>query len=204
MDNIFTVCMIVGILIPLCSFLLGNIFHAFDAAVDGILDLFNVGFDFDLCVDIGGTNLCVLPLSLQSLSVGAAVYGSVGKFLYTGDNLIFTNVVAGGSAYLIATAIQTMIGKLKKIENTTYTKEDLLLFDAKVVNSITKGGYGSVSITTYDGITTTYPAKALHDGEYIKQDSIVRVDHFGDNIAYVIPKTEEDDDELLKKKYDKK
>lgn len=197
MERIYTICLVAGFCIPLISLIVGGIFDVFEGIMDGILNLVDFGIGVDVSIGICGIDFCILPFSLQCLSAGAVIFGGVGKIMYNGHNLILVNAVAGVSGYLVAVMFQSLIHKLKKIENTTYAKEDLLLFDGKVINSIMKGGYGSVSVTTFDGITTKYPAKALNKEDYIKQDTIVRIDHFDKNIAYVKVKEADDDGKLL-------
>ena len=63
--------------------------------------------------------------------------------------------------------------------------EQLLLYDAKVINTIVANGYGSISVTTLDGITSSYPAKAEEGSISIRQDSIVSIVRFDKNIAIV-------------------
>lgn len=199
MEKIYMICLVVGFCVPLFSLIIGGLFDIFEGLLDGIFDLVDVGVGVDLCIGICGIDFCILPFSLQCLSAGSVVFGGVGLLLYDGSNLVMTNAIAGGSGYVVAVLLQTFIHKLKKIENTTYAKEDLLMLDAKVVNSIVKGGYGSISIATYDGISTVYPAKACNEDEYIKQDTIVRLDHFEKNVAYVRVKETEGDNVLESK-----
>lgn len=199
MDRIYTICLFAGVCIPLLSLIIGGIFDIFEGVLDGILDLVDLGIGIDISIGICGIDFCILPFSLQCLSAGAVVFGGIGKIMYNGHNLILVNIVAGVSGYLVAVLFQSLIHRLKKIENTTYAKEDLVLFDAKVINSIVKGGFGSVSVTTLDGITTKYPAKALNKEDYIKQDTIVRIDHFDKNIAYVKVKDADEDETILQK-----
>lgn len=198
MDRVYTICLIVGFCIPLCSLILGGIFDFFEGVLDGIFSLMDIGIGFDVCIGICGIDFCLLPFSLQCLSAGSVVFGGVGLIVYNGHNLVLANVIAGTSGYFVAVLMQTLVHKLKHIENTTYAKEELVLFDAKVINSIVKGGFGSISVTTYDGITTKYPAKALNEEDYIKQDTIVTIDHFEKNIAYVRAKESDTDGRLLK------
>jgi len=196
MDRIYTICLVVGICIPLFSLILGGIFDFFEGILDGIFNLMDIGIGVDICIGICGIDFCLLPFSLQCLSAGSVVFGGVGKILYHGQNLVFSNTIAGISGYFVAVLMQTLVHKLKHIENTTYAKEDLVFFDAKVINSIVKGGFGSISVTTHDGITTKYPAKALGGKDYIKQDTIVVIDHFEKNIAYVRVKESDEDEKL--------
>lgn len=197
MERIYTICLIAGLCIPLVSLIIGGIFDLFEGILDGIFNLVDVGVGMDLSIGICGIDFCILPFSLQCLSAGAAVFGGIGLIFYSGSNLLLVNCIAGGSGYLVAVLFQSLIHRLKKIENTTYAKEDLVLYDAKVVNSIVKGGFGSISITTFDGITTIYPAKAMDEKEYIKQDTIVKIDHFDKNTAFVRAKESDDKGMLL-------
>lgn len=184
MEKVFLIFIVVGFVIPLITLIFSGIADFFD----GIFDFFD--FDLDAGFEIGDTTICLLPLSIQSICTGFMIYGLIGTLFYNGDNLLMVNLIAIGFAYLAAVTIQTLIRKLRKVENTTYSKEQLLLFDAKVIHTIVEGGYGSISITTYDGITSTYPAKALNPELRIPQDSYVTVVEFQDKVAIVKLKDE--------------
>ncbi|WP_066720020.1 hypothetical protein [Clostridium sp. Marseille-P299] len=181
MDRVYTICVAIGFGIPLLSLVLGKVFDFLDGIFDGIFDLLNFDFSFD----IGDTSVCFLPFSIQSICGGLLIYGTVGKLFYNGHNAVIVNIIAVGLGYLIAVILQTMIHKLKKVENTTISMEQLLLYDAKVINTIVANGYGSISVTTLDGITSSYPAKAEEKDVSIKQDSIVSIVRFEKNIAIV-------------------
>lgn len=177
MDKVYTVCIGVGFIIPLLSLILGKVSDVFD----GIFD----GFDFNPSFEIGDTSLCFLPFSIHSICSGLLLYGAVGKTFYNGNNAITVNIIAGVLGYLIAVIIQTFMYRLKKVENTTVSMEQLLLYDAKVINTIIANGYGSISITTMDGITSSYPAMAEQKDVQIRQDTIVSIVRFEKNIAIV-------------------
>ncbi|SFR68962.1 hypothetical protein [Anaeromicropila populeti] len=181
MDKIYFICIVVGIAIPAITLIIGEIFDVFD----GIFDAVDSGFDFNLSFHIGGIEFCYLPFSLQCVSAGLLIFGCMGKIFYNGHNTVVVNIAAGAAGYVIAIILQTLIRTLKNISHTTYAKEELLLYDGKVINTIVKGGFGSVSITTLDGITTNYPAKAAEKDAVIRQDSIVRIIRFDRNVAIV-------------------
>lgn len=189
MDRAYTICMLVGIGIPLLSLLIGQITDAIDGIFDGLSGMLE-GLHIDLNIEIGDMHLYLLPFSIQSICAGLLVFGAVGKMLIHKSNQLLCIIIAVVLGYLVAIIIQSLIHKLKKIENTTYSKEQLLLFDAKIVNTIVPGGFGSVSITTLDGITTSYPAKAAVPTEGIRQDTKVRILYFEKNVA-IVEKVEE-------------
>lgn len=184
MERTYTICIIIGIGVPLLSLLLGQITDLLDGLLDGISGALE-GLHIDVSINIGGTGLCLLPLSIQSICAGLLVFGATGMMLIDGKNRVLCNIIAIAFGYLVSIIVQTLIRKLKKIENTTYSTDELLLFDAKVVNTIVVGGFGSVSITTLDGITSSYPAKAKDPTLSIHQDTKVRVLYFEKNIAIV-------------------
>jgi membrane protein implicated in regulation of membrane protease activity len=195
MDMVFTVCMVIGFVIPLITLVFGSLF---DGVLDGIDWLDSItAIDLDFGIDVGDFDICFLPFSVQSICAGLLVFGAAGKVLEGGA---LKNIAVVGIAvalgYVVAVLVQTLIRKLKKVENTTYSTDELLLYDAKVVNTIIKGGFGSVSVTTTDGITSTYPAKADDPNISIRQDSIVHIVEFQGNVAIVQEK------DLLEKKYD--
>ena len=93
--------------------------------------------------------------------------------------LIENGIVAG---YICAVILQSIIKRLKKVENFAAEKSEILLSRGTVSNAIPKGGVGAVSILLSTGSNVTYPAKA-EDGEPIKQDKEVNILRFdGDYI----------------------
>lgn len=195
MQKVYTVCIAIGLAIPLFSLVLGGLGDFFGGLFEGVSNLFD-GFDlhFDPTIDLGDTSLSIFPFSLQSICAGLLMFGAIGKLFYNSTNILWVNITAGVIGYIMAMLMQTFIKKLKKVEHTTYSKEELLLFDAKVINTIKAGAYGSISVTTYDGITTSYPAKAEDTNKIIKQDTIVVIKRFEKNVAIV-------DEKDLTKKY---
>lgn len=188
MEKVYTVCMAIGIGIPLLSLI-----------VSGLGDIFEgLHFDWDFSIDIGDSSISILPVSMQSICAGLLIYGTIGKMIYNGENGLLVNVIGIAGGYLVAIVVQTFIRRLKKVEHTTHSKEQLLLYDGKVVNTILMGGFGSVSVTTLDGITGIYPAKAENKEEIIKQGTIVSIVRFENNTMIVKEK-----DELMKK-YERK
>ncbi len=186
MERIYTICMLIGFLVPLVLFLFGSVLHVLDGLDDafgGVLDGLDIGGDFS--VEIGDTCVSLLPLSIHSISAALLGFGAVGKLIYRGDNLLMSVVAAGVSGYILAVLIQTLIQKLKGTEHTTYSTEQLLLFEAKVVNTIVEGGFGSICISTPDGVSRTYPAKAADASVRIKGRTQVRILRFEKGVAIV-------------------
>lgn len=197
MDRVYNICMLIGFSIPLLTLIFGELGDLFDGLFDGLSGLFDsLDIDLDFDIDIGDASFSIFPFSIQSICAGLLVFGGVGKMVNKGDNMVFANVVAAAVGYLIAILIQTLIRRLKKVEHTTYKKEELMLFDAKVVNTIVAGGFGSISVSTYDGITSTYPAKAEDKKEALRQGTVVEIIRFEKNVAIVRDK------KSLEKKYD--
>lgn len=186
MERIYTICMLIGFFVPLVLFLFGSVLHVLDGlddALGGVLDGVDIGGDFS--VEIGDTCVSLLPLSIHSISAALLGFGAVGKLIYRGDNLLLSVVAAGVSGYILAVLIQTLIQKLKRTEHTTYSTEQLLLFEARVVNTIVKGGFGSICISTPDGVSRTYPAKAADASMRITGRTQVRILRFEKGVAIV-------------------
>lgn len=186
MERIYMICMLIGFLIPLFLFLFGSILHVLNGledALGGLLDGLDVGSDLSL--EIGDTCVSLLPFSVHSISAALLGFGAVGQLVYRGDNLVFTNIIAVFSGYVLAVLIQTLIQKLKSTEHSTYSTEQLLLFEAKVVNTIVEGGFGSICIRTPDGVSRTYPAKAENRSLRIKAETQVRILRFEKDVAIV-------------------
>lgn len=195
MDTVYTVCMIIGFGIPLVTLVFGSLL---DGVLDGIdwLDGLTEA-DLSFGIDVGDFEVCFLPFSVHSICAGLLVFGAAGKVLDGRFTVAAVIAIAVGIGYTVSILVQTLIHRLKKVENTTYSTEQLMLYDAKVINTIVKGGFGSISITTTDGITTNYPAKAENPEISIKQGTIVSLVSFEKNLAIVKEK------ETLEQKYDK-
>lgn len=176
MDQAYTICMAIGIGLPLLSLVLGQLFDFFDGLFEG--------FDFDF--EIGDTNLSWLPMSMQSICGGLLIFGTLGKLLFHGGNMLFANIAAGAAGYLAALLIQYLINRLKKIEHRPPTRDELALCEAKVTHTIVENGFGAVSIKTESG-TVSYPAKSLKPEERILQGCFVDIIKFEKNVAVVQP-----------------
>lgn len=183
MDTVYTICLVVGFAIPLITLLLGGIF---DASVDTDGDGPDLGFDFGF--DIGDISISLLPVSLHSICVGLMLFGAMGKILGDSLKLWMVVLIAVAVGYVGAVIIQSLIRTLRKVEHTTISREDLAGCDGHVVNTIIAGGFGSVSVTTFDGITTNYPAKADNPTQVIRQGSIVTIVRVEKNEVIVRPK----------------
>ena len=184
-NTICIACIIIGILIPFCSIVL----NLFDGFVDFIsIDIFQLEFGSDMVLDFLPFSIMPLPgintksFSINSLCLWALVFGCTGM-IFNGKlsepALIVIGIVAG---YICAVILQSIIKRLKKVENFAAEKSEILLSRGTVSNAIPKGGVGAVSILLSTGSNVTYPAKA-EDGEPIKQDKEVNILRFdGDYI----------------------
>lgn len=165
-------CMIIGIAIPFCSIVL-NLF-------DGFADFLSIDF---LQIDIGEDfYLDFLPFSINSLCLGALLFGGFG-FLFE-KRLPFVFLVITGLiiAYAAAVILQSVVSRLKRIEHFAIEKNEILLREGIVSNKIPANGVGAVSIEVSSGSNISYPAKA-DDGKEILQDKKVKVLRFeGDYI----------------------
>ena len=183
MDTVYTVCLIIGFTIPLLTLLFGSLLDGLFEGISWLDGLTDLDFDFD--IDIGDFEICFLPFSIHSICSGLLVFGAAGKVLQGKYTTVIVALISLGIGYIVSILVQTMIHRLKKVENTTYSTEQLMLYDATVVNTIVKGGFGSISITTADGITTNYPAKAEDPEVSIRQGTVVSLVSFEKNMAIV-------------------
>lgn len=157
-------CIIIGILIPFLTIVL----NIFDGFVDFVsIDFFQLDIDGDFFVDF-------LPLSVNSLCLWALLFGCFG-FVCEGK-LPFVLVIVIGLliGYVGAVILQSMIGKLRKIESYAPDKEELLMKNGVVSNAITENGMGAVSVITTSGTSVSYPAKSF-DNNPIVQDKEVEI-----------------------------
>lgn len=189
MTTIYTICLIIGVTVPLLS-ILCDFF-------DGVGDFFDLDFDFPE-LPIGDFHIALLPISANSICGGLLLFGTLGLILQkaTALELLIINIIAIAGGYFTGIMIQTMINKLKKVENPAMKEEELLLFDAMVINAIPEKSMGSISIEIPGSSSVSYPAKAM-DGDRINQNKQVIIDHFEKGIAFVRPI------DYLEKKYEK-
>ena len=178
MQTAYTVCMAVGIGIPLISLVFGQLFDF----LNGVFEFFD-GLDIDIDLELGDTGIPLVPASLQSICAGLLVFGTVGKISFNGSNYLFANILAAALGYVAALAIQMLIGKLKKVEHKPPTQEELSFCLTRVTNTIKEGSYGKVSVKTDNG-TVSYPAKSLDRAE-IRQGSYVDIVKFEKHTAIV-------------------
>ena len=117
------------------------------------------------------------------------MFGTLGLVLSKSTSLPLwmINTIAIAAGYLGGILLQTLINKLKKIEHPAMKEEELILFDASVVNAIPAKGLGKISISIPNSSSISYPAKSM-DGERIPQNKEVYIDRIEKGIAYVYPK----------------
>lgn len=175
MENVYIICIMVGIAIPL-------IIAVFNV-IDGFVDFF--AFDcFNL--DIGDMEFDFLPLSLNALCLASLIFGGTGYLLSQKFSLLTANIAAGLIAYISAVILQSSVSHLKKYENLSIDESILLLCKGVVQNKIPAGGYGSVCINLPNSSNVSYPAKS-EDGSEIPQDTIVSIVAFDRNQLIVKP-----------------
>lgn len=188
MELMYWVCFIIGVTVPLMS-LLCDFF-------DGIADLIDLDFDFP-DIELGDFHLALLPVSINSLCGVCLAFGTLGLVLSKSTNLAtwIINVIAVAAGYICGIMFQSVINHLKKIEHPAMKEEELLLFDASIVNAIPENGIGSISILIPNSSSVSYPARSV-DGKRIAQNEKVLIDRIEKGIAYVQCK------DHLEKKYE--
>lgn len=188
MNNVFLICLICGIVVPLFC-LICDIF-------DGLGDLIDIDFDTDFSGDfnshfdvhIGHIPINFLPLSLMSLAMAALFFGGLGLILHPHLTLAATCVIAGVSAYIAAVITQSLIRYLKRISRTAASREEKLnSYDVFVDNRIPENGYGSIRVLVEGDSVVTFPAKGL-DGEAIPVNTRVFVVEKDEQGTYLVKK----------------
>ena len=174
--------------IVLAGFMFGNMFSILYSLAGGILSF------LIMYLLKRYTGLHVISISaaggishnIGQLFVAALVVENY-NILYYASVLIIAGIITGivigiVAGYICAVILQSIIKRLKKVENFAAEKSEILLSRGTVSNAIPKGGVGAVSILLSTGSNVTYPAKA-EDGEPIKQDKEVNILRFdGDYI----------------------
>ncbi|MDO5403426.1 MAG: hypothetical protein Q4F11_08295 [Eubacteriales bacterium] len=178
-------CMVIGIIIPFLSIVL-NLFDGFADFIS--IDLLQLDFGGDFYLDF-------LPFSVNSICLGALLFGGFG-FLFE-NKLPFPVLIVIGLviAYIAAVILQSAVGRLKRIENFAADKNEILMREGIVSNTIPNGGVGAVSIKISTGSNVSYPAKA-YDGKEIRQDKKVKIVQFDGDYVIVQSST------YLEDKYD--
>lgn len=186
MDNVYLLCMALGIIFPLINLL-------FDIFDDAITALFS-SIDF-LDIPGDGLDLWFLPLSVNSICGFLLFFGGAGRLLgYTPLGKTAALILAAVVGYAVAIGIQLMIRKLKKVENPSVDVNDLLMYEGTVEHEIAEQGFGSVSFRI-DNRILTYPAKSA-DGQRIPQEAKVRVKEIQEQNVLIV-----EDADCLEKKY---
>lgn len=172
MRDIYIICMVIGFLLLLLS-VLGEFLESLTGALEAFLN-----FDFDLDVDLD-----FLPLSGVSICTGLIAFGGIG--------LLFNHVIiAIAAAYAAAMVIQTIIRRLKRVENEAMSREELYLCDGKIINTVLPGGLGTVEFDNIKGIATTFVCRNTNTKEELKQNTAVKLVEFDGEVAVVRRKDE--------------
>lgn len=175
MKDVYTVCLIIGVLLPIIALVFNFLDFAFDFITLEAFDIDFLGFD-----------ICFLPLSALSLCSALIMFGTLGLMLKS-ISIVPRNIIAGISAYILAVIIQSLIRYLKK--HTVEADDDSSISSRNcfVVNRIPKDGYGSI-VCKADGKSDKMFVAISKDNCDITQDTEVVVYKIENNIAVVFPK----------------
>lgn len=132
MQNIYIVCMIIGIALPLLSLVFDFLDSAFDFLALEFLDL-----------DLGDFTISFLPLSMNSLCMASLAFGTVSLLLSELD-IVKRHIIAGVIAYILAVFIQSIINYLKKNSMDADMIDSILERKCFVCNKIKSNGFGSI------------------------------------------------------------
>lgn len=163
---VYLTCVILGVAVPVLSFVLGLIGDVFSAIGD-----LAAHFDVHADLDPGGFAFSAFPTSLMSISAGVLLFGGTGFLLgYTPLHAlppaIFAIALAAG--YAMSLVIQNaVINRLRSVESPSHKDEDIFGLDGRVVDAIVENGFGVVTFSTTVG-KVTYPARS-EDGKRIGQ-----------------------------------
>ncbi|EEG29685.1 hypothetical protein CLOSTMETH_02698 [[Clostridium] methylpentosum DSM 5476] len=166
MQTVYLTCVILGVAVPVLSFVLGLIGDVFSAIGD-----LAAHFDVHADLDPGGLAFSVFPTSLMSISAGVLLFGGTGFLLgYTPLHAlplaIFAIALAAG--YAMSLVIQNaVINRLRSVESPSHKDEDIFGLDGRVVDAIVENGFGVVTFSTTVG-KVIYPA-CSEDGKRIGQ-----------------------------------
>lgn len=167
MRDAYIICMIIGFSLLILS-VLGEFLEGLSGAFEAVL---NMDLDFDL-------DLAFLPISGVSLCTGLITFGGLG--------LLFYNPwIAGVSAYIAAMIVQTIIRRLKKVDHEAMNRDELFLCDGKIINTVLPGGLGTVEFDNIKGSSTTFACRAMSKEEMLKQNTVVELVDFEEEIALV-------------------
>ncbi|MDO4272493.1 MAG: hypothetical protein Q4D16_02390 [Eubacteriales bacterium] len=179
MRKIYTTCLWLGFIFAVIHLL----FHFLGEITGAVLEIFDLDF-FD--IDIGDFEICLLPLSFNSIGGGLIIFGGAGILLGQFLPKTPTLVAAVVCGYITAVLIQSLIRRLKKFSAESNTFDTDLLTDCKatVISRIPAEGFGVISVKVQDYGILQYPAKSS-GGKDIYADTVVNIDHFIDGVAYV-------------------
>lgn len=165
MRDAYIICMIIGFSLLLLS-VLGEFLEGLSGAFEAFLNM-----DINL-------ELVFLPISGVSLCTALITFGGMGLLLHN-------PFIAGGIAYIAAMIVQTIIRRLKKVENEAMNREELYLCDGKIINTVLPGGLGTVEFDNIKGISATFACRTVNREEMLKQNTVVELVDFDGEIAVV-------------------
>ena len=134
--------------------------------LDGISDLFQGLTFFDIHFDFLPGILPLSPLQICAFLVG---FGGMGitTISYIHLHLILSIL----SGLILSYSTNLLLSKLRRVDSSTLTPNDIIGLEGKVIVTIFEGGIGSVSLNTKVG-KISYSAQSNH---YIKQGTYVKV-----------------------------
>jgi membrane protein implicated in regulation of membrane protease activity len=166
--QLFYVCLGVGVVYTVISFVLGQVF-----------DLFDFSGDIEL-----GSNIS--PLKPAVIATFVTAFGGLGIILMKKNfGFMYAFVLAFGiSAFIAYIIYRYVIVKLYQAQNTSAVERQKLIgHKAKVTLAIRQGGYGKITYTI-NGNTYNSPAKA-ENGSQILVGQEVEIVYIDKNTYYV-------------------
>ncbi|MFV0401370.1 MAG: hypothetical protein ACK5LX_12240 [Oscillospiraceae bacterium] len=149
--NIYLVCIIVGIAVPLLNVILG--------AIGGI-------FDFDLDFDSADGLDSVFPISTHTLSFSAVVFGALGRLLLflLPDSLPWLSLVIALPLGLVAGLLlhRFVIRPLRSNHPRANDIRDLRWKEGTVKLELRQDFIGSITVLSATGSLVTYSAKPVN------------------------------------------
>lgn len=182
LEKIYTVCLVVGIIVPLLDLLMG------------VLSIgLHVGADIDTSMDadmnFASTWLPLSPLAILAFLVLFGGVGLISSYFVDENMSLILGVIAGYSCAVVLNKFVFIPLKMNRI--TSPKSEALIGKRARVTSSIIESGFGEIMIII-DRVTLTYTATSW-DNQAIGYGETVKIIDLKENSVAIVQKEKKEE-----------
>ena len=182
LGKIYTVCLVIGIIVPILDLLMGVLSIGLHMGAD-------IDISMDADMNFASTWLPLNPLAILSFLVLFGGGGLISSYFVNENISLILAVIAG---YLCAVGINKFVLiPLKRNRITSPKVEAIIGKRARVTSSIIESGFGEIVIII-DRVTLTYTATSW-DNQAIGYGETVRIIDLKENGVAIVQKEKEEE-----------